>query len=255
MINGVAIDYVHGVMLGVVELLLKLWFSTEFKMEKYNCCEKFPLFDQYLLKIKPPIEITRPPRSYEKFGHDWKASGYHSFYCFIASPLCWTFYCRTSFQIFLLCVTVYTYSFQYSISKLSLDYGEKMLIRFFQDFQLIYGQRYMLSNIHQLIHLCDDVKHLGFHYGVIHVSVWRQKSIYFAAHSWLAKNWISIKLCCQWAIPEVTEKNISTDPLLMRFYESMNKQKVLPFNQSLGNGIAFLAKVTKSTWLIICLVR
>ena len=60
-------------MLGAVKLLLKLWFSTEFKMEEFNFCEKPTLFDQCLLKIKPPIEITRPPRSYQKFGQDWKA--------------------------------------------------------------------------------------------------------------------------------------------------------------------------------------
>ena len=31
LINGVAIDYMHGVILGDVKLLLKLWFSTEWK--------------------------------------------------------------------------------------------------------------------------------------------------------------------------------------------------------------------------------
>ena len=40
LINGIAIEYMHGVILGVVKLLLKLWFSTEFKMEKFNFCEK-----------------------------------------------------------------------------------------------------------------------------------------------------------------------------------------------------------------------
>ena len=31
LVNGVAIDYIHGVMLGVIKSLLKLWFASEHK--------------------------------------------------------------------------------------------------------------------------------------------------------------------------------------------------------------------------------
>ena len=37
--------------------------------------------------IKPAIELTRPPRSYKKFSHDWKASEYHSFLLFMEYQL------------------------------------------------------------------------------------------------------------------------------------------------------------------------
>ena len=247
LINGVAIDYMHGVMLGVVKLLLKLWFSTEFKMEKFNCCEKLTLFDQHLLKIKPPIEITRPPRSYQKYGSDWKASEYRNFLLFYGLPVMVDILPQNQLSNFSLLAHSVHILLQFSISKHSLDYAEKMLIRFCQDFQLIYGQRYMLSNIHQLVHLYDDVKHLGplwshscfpfedknrFILQLIHGS----QRIEFQLNS--AANIIR-------AIPEVIEKNISTDPLLMRFYESMNKQKVLPFNHSLGNGNCILGKSYK----------
>ena len=49
----------HGVMLGVVKLLLKLWFSNEHKAEKYNAYGKLTLFDERL-NIKPTFEVTRP---------------------------------------------------------------------------------------------------------------------------------------------------------------------------------------------------
>ena len=52
----------HGVMLGVVKLLLKLWFSNEHKAGKYNVCDKLTLFDGHLTNIKPTIEATRLPR-------------------------------------------------------------------------------------------------------------------------------------------------------------------------------------------------
>ena len=127
-------------------------------MEEFNFCEKLPLFDQYLLKIKPPLEITRPPHSYQKFGHDWKASEYRNFLMFYGLSIMVSIKQLSNFSLLPHSVHILL---QYSISKLSLDYAEKMLIRFCQGFQSIYGQRYMLSNIHQLMHLCDNVKHLG----------------------------------------------------------------------------------------------
>ena len=56
LVNGVAIDYMHGVKLGVVKLLLKLWFSNE-----HNAYDKLTLFDERLTNIKPTIEVARPP--------------------------------------------------------------------------------------------------------------------------------------------------------------------------------------------------
>ena len=161
LINGVVIDNMHGVMLCVVKLLLKLCFSTEFKMAKFNFCEKLPLFDQYLSKIKPPIEITRPPRLYQKFGYDWKASEYRYCLLFYGLPVMVDILAQNRFSNFSLLAHSVHIQLQFSILKLSLNYAEKMIIRFCQYFQLIYGQRYMLSNIHQLMHLCDEVKHLG----------------------------------------------------------------------------------------------
>ena len=117
-------------MLSVVKLFLKLWFSTEFKMEKCNCCEKLPLFDQYLLKIKPPMEITRPPRSYRKFGNDWKASEYRNLLLFYGLPIMIDILPQNQLSNFSLLAHSVHILLQFSISERSLDYAEKMLIRF-----------------------------------------------------------------------------------------------------------------------------
>ena len=69
----------HGVMLGVTKLMLKLWFSNEHKKESFSVHDRLNLFDSRLVDIKPTVEITRPPRSYQKFGHDWKASAQKRF--------------------------------------------------------------------------------------------------------------------------------------------------------------------------------
>ena len=85
LVNGIAIDYMHGVILGVVKSLFKLWFASEHKKETFSVHNHLTLFDERLADIKPTIEITRLPRSYQKFSHDWKASEYRNFLLFMVS--------------------------------------------------------------------------------------------------------------------------------------------------------------------------
>ena len=61
LVNEVGIDYMHGVMLGVTKLMLKLWFSNEHKKESFSVHDRLNLFDSRLVDIKPTVEITRPP--------------------------------------------------------------------------------------------------------------------------------------------------------------------------------------------------
>ena len=76
LVNGLGIDYMHGVMIGVIKLKLKLWFSNEHKRESFSVHDQLTLFHSRLVDIKPTVEITRPPISYQKFSHGWNASGY-----------------------------------------------------------------------------------------------------------------------------------------------------------------------------------
>ena len=59
LVNGVAIDDMHGVMLGVMKSLLKLWFASEHKKERLSVYNHVALFDECLAEIKPTIEITK----------------------------------------------------------------------------------------------------------------------------------------------------------------------------------------------------
>ena len=160
LVNGVGIDYMHGVMLGVVKLLLKLWFSNEHKAEKYNAYGKLTLFDERL-NIKPTFEVTRPPRSNKKFSHDWKASEYCNFLLFYGVPVLVDILPTEQLAHFSLLSHSIHKLLQCNISNECMKSVEKMILKFCQQFQEIYGKRYMLANIHQLLHLCDNVKHLG----------------------------------------------------------------------------------------------
>ncbi len=70
-IRGTAIDYMHCICEGVVDQLLKSWFSVDKKNELYFLGNSSEKIDKDLLSIKPTSEITRIPRSIVD-KKDWK---------------------------------------------------------------------------------------------------------------------------------------------------------------------------------------
>lgn len=62
-IKGNVVDYMHCVLLGVTKMLLRIWFDSEHSKEVWYCGSKVFEVDSRLLQIKPPLTITRTPRS------------------------------------------------------------------------------------------------------------------------------------------------------------------------------------------------
>ena len=87
-IRGVAIDYMHSTLLGVVKMLLTLWSDKSYKGEPWSVCSRMKEIEERYLKIGPPSCITRLPRSLiANFGH-LKASELRTFLLFYSIP-CW----------------------------------------------------------------------------------------------------------------------------------------------------------------------
>lgn len=72
LIRGVAVDYMHCVLLGVTRLLLRLWFSSTHHKELYYIGKHVSRVDERLCSIRPPDEFPRTPRSIEKTLKYWK---------------------------------------------------------------------------------------------------------------------------------------------------------------------------------------
>ena len=86
-IQGNVIDYMHCVLLGVTKMLLQLWFDSKHSRELWYCGDKIEEADSKLLQIKPPINITRVPRSIQNHRSYWKASECHSWLLFYSIPV------------------------------------------------------------------------------------------------------------------------------------------------------------------------
>ena len=118
-------------------------------------------FDERLEEIKPTIEISRPPRSYSKYGTNWKVSEFRNFLLYFGILVLADILPSIQLANFsLLSHSIFTL-LKRKISKDDIKRPEEALKNFCQQFEKIYGERYMLMSIHQLLHLYDNVVQLG----------------------------------------------------------------------------------------------
>ena len=122
-----------------------------------------------------------------------------------------------------------------------------MIERFCQQFQEIYAQRYMITNIHQLLQLCDNVKSLG--------PLWTNSCFSFKDKnrfmlqlihgSQKVEFQLNSAISIVQTIPNVVEEILSKDSLLHLFYQSMNQRKCLPVTQATTLNTYLLGKATQ----------
>ena len=85
LVCGMSFDYMHCVLLGIVRLLLKLWFTTSFHKDPWYLGKVVKQIDDVYCNIRPPDEISRTPRSMESTLKYWKDM-YPFMYC-ICMPI------------------------------------------------------------------------------------------------------------------------------------------------------------------------
>lgn len=61
-VRGMPLDYMHGVLLGVVKMFFSFWFDARYKKEPFNINDKISTVDERLAKCHPPDFISRLPR-------------------------------------------------------------------------------------------------------------------------------------------------------------------------------------------------
>ena len=160
-IKGIAVDYMHCVLLGVTKMLTTLWFDKAHAAEDWNISKRLEAVDRCLLNITPPNCISRPPRSIAKDFAHWKASEFRSFLFFYAIPCLWNILPDEYFQHFILFVEAIWLLDQSSISPHCLQKARKLLLHFCLRIEALYGCRYETFNVHCLLHLHDCVKNIG----------------------------------------------------------------------------------------------
>lgn len=164
MIVGTGIDIMHGIFINLMRLFMKLWFDPSFSAELYSISGLVDLVDERLKSIKPPGFVQKMPRSIKTDIKLWKAAEFKLFFFYYAPAVLkgvWDEDNQRYFHHFLKLITAIYLLSQRSIFPEQIDYAETLLTEFVQDFEVLYGTRYMGMNVHQLLHLAQCVRDLG----------------------------------------------------------------------------------------------
>ena len=161
LVRGIAIDYMHGVLLGVQKLLLTLWFNPTFSKEHFSIFSKVEIIDERLNQILPTFEVKRLPRSISEHLKYWKASELRSFLLFYGLPTLYGLLPDNYFSHYTLFVNAIFILLQESITEADLLEADRLLDSFCKSFSNLYHPRFHTLKVHQLLHLVDDVRDLG----------------------------------------------------------------------------------------------
>lgn len=162
LISTVALDYMHLVLLGVVKkLLVGTWINGKppNKLPSVlvnQISEQLLSFRQYI-----PREFSRKPRSLKE-AKRFKATEYRLFLLYLGPLVLKGVLDTDKYDHFItlhlaisILISNKVFECQY------VDYAEKLLNHFVKSCGLIYSKEFMVHNIHNLLHLCDDVRKFG----------------------------------------------------------------------------------------------
>lgn len=160
-IRGIAIDYMHGTLLGVVKMLLTLWLNKKHSKQPWSLSRQVAELDSRYLKMTPPACITRLPRSLaSNFGH-LKASELRTFLLFYSIPCLYGLLPEIYFQHYILLVEAVYLLLQESISLNDVKKASALLKHFCLKIGELYGPRYETYNAHCLLHMTERVCDMG----------------------------------------------------------------------------------------------
>jgi len=163
LIQNVPLDYMHLVCLGVVKKLIGLWI--EFGPRPTRLRPRYVRNISDMLKNiqkTTPIDFGRKPRAMSEY-RQWKATEFRTFLLYTGPVVLQHYLKKNIYEHFLSLHIAMSILISPIMSKISsyVDYAEALLKHFVSTFECLYGKCFISHNIHNLVHLCNDVKKYG----------------------------------------------------------------------------------------------
>ncbi|XP_031356986.1 uncharacterized protein LOC116180936 [Photinus pyralis] len=160
MVSQVGLDYMHLVCLGVMKRLLQFWVKGKLNIRlKPNKLEEA---SSKLISMRAYItlEFARQPRSLNEIDR-WKATEFRQFLLYTGPIVMNNILSVKTYRHFM-CLSVAIRILCDGNSDTDLiDYAHNLLLYFVRKYGNMYGLHYLSYNVHNLIHLAQDVKRLG----------------------------------------------------------------------------------------------
>lgn len=160
MVKQFPLDFLHVVLLGVMKSLLMSWLDNR-RRPKFSSQAVQKLSDSLVVVAQwVPKDFNRKPRGLQELCH-WKGTEFRFFLLYLGPIILQNFLPEE--------YLIHFNSLNCAIRILcdprdcnrNNAYAKELLIYFVQEFKKLYGEQYVTSNFHYLIHLNEDVKMYG----------------------------------------------------------------------------------------------
>ena len=161
MIDNLSVDYMHCILLGVVQQFVKLWMNGSYRNKYwYISPRQVDIIDNRLSKIRPHSDIKRFPRSIKLAGQ-WKASELKNFLLYCSIYVLRDILTANILRHWCLLVNSTFLLLGESINAQNISESERMLDTFIADVFKICSAEHASYKVHQLSHLATCVRRCG----------------------------------------------------------------------------------------------
>lgn len=160
MVNQIALDYMHLICLGRTKRLLLFWVKGSKNVRLNVEHQKYICNTILAIRFSIPSEFARLPRSLDAVDK-WKATEFRLFLLYLGPVILKSIMSNEYYIHFL------TFSIAIRIlcdPKLCIqmnDYAHNLLVYFVDHYKNLYGREYMSYNVHNVLHLANEVKTFG----------------------------------------------------------------------------------------------
>lgn len=156
------LDYMHLLCLGVIKKIILLWikgpFSVRLSSRSINKISHLLI----LIRNSTPNEFVRKPRSLKDVKL-WKAVEFRNFLLYTGPVILKNILKKDIYNNFITLHVAITIlgSPRLCQDNRFINYAEALLSNFVISFEILYGKQYVSHNVHNLLHLCSDVRIFG----------------------------------------------------------------------------------------------
>lgn len=162
LVSGIPLDYMHLVCLGVMRKLIILWLKGP--LSTRLCSKDVQIISDRLKALRNcvPNDFMRKPRSLDCIKY-WKATEFRQFLLYTGCVVLKDILSHDAYYNFLTLHVTISILVNPTIQHHPeyITYASELLNHFVTSFEKIYGARYVSYNVHNLLHLSNDVKEYG----------------------------------------------------------------------------------------------
>ena len=160
MIKKFPIDYMHQLCLGVMRKLILIWMRG--KRDVKISAGQVETISSKLVDLKSciPNTFARKPRSLADVDR-WKATEFRQFLLYTGKIVLNGILRQEQFEHFL-CLSVASCILVCPrLAQLYRDYAKQLMEYFVEQGKILYGDEFLVYNVHSMVHLADEVKEFG----------------------------------------------------------------------------------------------